>query len=160
MWIEAMMAVLLGQPVPVEPGREDVSPHAITMRRIEIDLRKPTDFESVYQVSNVDAFGGGQRMFIRVDGGLTAVFPRSVYSGARVGGVPQIPPDTVFWIGMPPVAFDALPPMPGETFLDLSAAAEPTVAPTASVTVNSLVMDEAYRQRRIAALLDQARQAR
>ncbi|MBX3375771.1 MAG: hypothetical protein KF678_02055 [Phycisphaeraceae bacterium] len=160
MWIEAVVAALVAQPVPVEPGKEDVNPHALTMRRIELDLRKPVDFDNLYQISKADAFGRGQRLFMRIDGGVTAVFPRSVYSGAVSGGVPEIPPGTVFWIGVPPVEVETLPPMPGDTFLHLSVANDPPVQPTSTVTVNSIVTDEAYRQRRVAALLERACRAR
>lgn len=160
MWIEAVVAALVSQPVPVEPGKEDADPHALTMRRIELDLRKPVDFENLYQVSKVDAFGRGQPMFMRIDGGITAVFPRSVYRDTASGGAPVIPPGTVFWIGAPPVEVDTLPPIPGDTFLHLSVANDPPVQPTSTVTVNSIVTDEAYRRRRVAALLERACRAR
>jgi len=81
---------------PVEQTVEDVDPLARSIRRIERGLRQPTGFESVYRLP------GDHDRFMRIDGGLYAVFPRSVYLNTRMGEVPLIPANTVFWIGPPP----------------------------------------------------------
>jgi len=80
---------------PVEQTFEDVSPLATGFRRIELGLRSPTGFEQVYRVP------GDDDHYMRIDGGLYAVFPRSVYANTRAGEVPLIPANTVFWIGQP-----------------------------------------------------------
>lgn len=79
---------------PIDAGVADVGPLAQSLRITPIDLRKPTRFDAVYPAQ------GDQLM--RIDGGLRAVFPRSVYRASPRGAVAMIPPGTVFYIGDPP----------------------------------------------------------
>lgn len=80
---------------PVEQRVADVDPLAASIRQIETGLRQPTGFEQVYRVP------GDDEHFMRIDGGLYAVFPRSVYTNRRFGELPLIPANTVFSIGPP-----------------------------------------------------------
>lgn len=80
---------------PIEQRIEDVDPLATGFRRIELGLRQPFGFEEVYRVP------GDDERFMRIDGGLYAVFPQSVYTNRRFGELPLIPANTVFWIGTP-----------------------------------------------------------
>jgi hypothetical protein len=154
MLVEAA-AAQVGQPVRVDPGHGDTSPNAISLKRMDLDLRQPSGFQHVYQISSIDAFGAKQTTFMRMDGAVTAVFPRSVYLPTAAGLLPDIPPGTVFHIGPLPE-----PPRAGtyvsSTFLDLSVKSEQevlTMPAPAIVGVGSLISDEAYRHRRIEALM-------
>jgi hypothetical protein len=80
---------------PVEQQVEDVDPLAHSMRRIERGLQQPFGFEQVYRVPSDD------ELYMRIDGGLYGVFPRSVYLNTKEGDMPLIPANTVFWIGTP-----------------------------------------------------------
>lgn len=148
------------QPLRVESGKEDASPLALTTRKLEVDQRHPFGFDGVYQLSRIDAFGRGQSMFMRVDGAVTAVFPRSVYNPTPEGMVSEIPPGTVFWIGPPPGLEEAPMQSLAETYLSLRQPDHPApfIAAPPVVAINSLITDEAYRQRRVAALLTLAAQ--
>jgi len=57
-----------------------------------LDMRQPLGFEGVFRLVRPD----GTEEFARIDGGLVAVFPRSVCVG---GGSAVTPPGTVFHIG-------------------------------------------------------------
>jgi hypothetical protein len=147
-----------GQPVPVriDPGHGDTSINAISLRKLDLDLRQPAGFQHVYQISTIDAFGAKQSTFMRIDGAVAAVFPRSVYLPAAGVLMPDIPPGTVFHIGGVP---NTTPPdrRQASTFLDLSAAAgpDPVDAPPV-VSMGSMFTDERYRQRRLDALMTYA----
>lgn len=80
---------------PVEQRVADVDPLGTSIRQIETGLRQPFGFEEVYRVPGDDEY------FMRIDGGLYAVFPRSVYTNRRFGELPLIPANTVFSIGPP-----------------------------------------------------------
>lgn len=81
-----------------DPGRSDIGPLGVEARRLtSIDLRQDWDFETLYQGHGVD----GQTWFARRNAGITAIFPRSVYTPTREGQVAIIPPDTTFVIGEP-----------------------------------------------------------
>lgn len=161
--LAALFLVQPHQPSRVQAGKEDASPLAITLQRMDVDLRVPTGFDGVYQISRADAFGRGQAMFMRVDGAVNAVFPRSVYSPSPMGTVIEVPPGTVFWIGPVPTAPAPLLRPVSDTFMDLSdsllmteegtdfAVARPGVS-----RVNSLISDESYRRRRIEVLMNRA----
>lgn len=88
----------------VEPGIADVGPLSVPGRVPPMDLRKPVDFEGVYTLGRVDAFGSDE-VFLRVSGGVTAVFPRSVYEKSAKGLKPRIPAGTTFYIGELPEEF-------------------------------------------------------
>lgn len=90
---------------PVEPGVADLGPLSLSQRVMPLDLRVSGGFEGVVRLEGGDRRGGsgrrGVRQFARIQGGIVAVFPRSVYE--RHGGmlVPVIPPGTVFHVGVP-----------------------------------------------------------
>jgi len=79
---------------PVDPTVEDTGPLSISLRELQVDLRGPVGFEHIYRVP-----GHEDDLYMRVDGGLLAVFPQSVYTDTRWGPVPIIPNNTVFYIG-------------------------------------------------------------
>lgn len=81
---------------PLDPGRGDVGPLSQSLRIRPVDLREPSRFDAVYRTA------GDQLM--RIDGGLTAVFPRSVYRASPGGAIALIPPGTIFHIGPVPAA--------------------------------------------------------
>ena len=153
----AASSVCSGQPpAKVDPGTSDVSPNAASLRRMEVDLRRPTGFDGVYQLSKVDAFGRGQNMFMRIDGGVTAIFPRSVYVPTAAGLVPQIPPGTVFQIGplpQPAAASGHISQNHMDTRLRVPEGTdEPPVIRDVPVS-RSLISNEVYRRRRLESLL-------
>jgi hypothetical protein len=78
----------------IEDGTSDVSPLDASTRIVPLDLRQSNDFTSIFEIK-----GGGESKFVRFAGGLAAVFPRSVYLPTRDGVLPDIPPDTTFYIG-------------------------------------------------------------
>ncbi len=99
----------------VEEVWGDAGPLNQSLRQMPVDMRQPTGFEFIYRVPGADG------LLTRIDGGMAAVFPRSVYSSTRGGGViPLIPPGTVFHVGglrdfvPPPASPWASRPGPGE----------------------------------------------
>ncbi len=98
---------------PIEQGVGDAGPLSAPGRVVPVDLRKPLGFERVYTLGRVDAFKDDE-VFLRVSGGITAVFPRSVYEKTPEGTRPLIPPGTTFYIGELPEEFrpaeEKLPP--------------------------------------------------
>ncbi len=150
------------QPQRIDAGSTDASSAAVSLKRMDIDLRRPSGFEGVYQFSRADIFGRGQTMFMRIDGGVTAMFPRSVYVPTALGMRPEVPPGTIFYIG-------ALPPSPrlppahiSPTFLNTAVStrfpSEPEPLPTVREVpiARSLISNEVYRRHRIEALLSAA----
>lgn len=152
---------LFAQPTRIDPGHADTSPTGISLLRLDIDQRIPTGFENVYQIQRPDAFGRGQTLFMRVDGAVMAIFPRSVYTPTPGGLVPEIPAGTVFQIGpIPAPIAPAAPRRLPSNYIDnaIHPEQEEAVAiawasqrPTSS---QSLITNEAYRRQRIAALLN------
>ncbi len=91
----------------VEAGVADVDPLTAGLRQLQLDLRMPTGFEDVYRVP------GRDDLFMRVDGGLYAIFPRSRYDQGRLGPIPVVPDNTIFHIGRPDAtALAGLLPVP------------------------------------------------
>lgn len=90
----------------LDPAVEDLGPLSESLRLLDTGLGLPGSFE------NVQAVPGYDDMYMRVAGGLYAVFPRSLYVSTRFGDAPIIPNDTVFYIGPPPSLSDAVPPRP------------------------------------------------
>lgn len=83
----------------VDEGVEDQGPLSRSTRQFDIDLRQPTDFESLYQLPRQPGspYSG---WYARASGGLVAVYPRSVYQASgRPGRADPIPPGTVFLVG-------------------------------------------------------------
>ncbi|MEM7227353.1 MAG: hypothetical protein AAF432_00915 [Planctomycetota bacterium] len=80
---------------PIEQGIGDVGPGATSLRLLETGLQLPSGFSDVYE-SPID----GQ--FMRVDGALHAVFPRSRYVETGRGQlIATVPDGTVYYIGRP-----------------------------------------------------------
>jgi hypothetical protein len=78
---------------------DDADPLSRSQRFAPVDLRMPTGFEGVYRFKRTTPFGQSQTMTARMDGGLIAVFPNSVYVPARGGLIPAVPAGTVYVIG-------------------------------------------------------------
>jgi len=138
------------QPLPpwqpgkrVEAGVGDVGARAVGRIEPRLDLRLPTGFDGVYQLNKTDIFGTGspgepsQSVYMRMDGGLMAVFPRSVYRDAGPAGggglIPQIPAGTIFYIGKLPAglvgAGKAAPFSPAGPAPDASQRGDSSAAP-------------------------------
>ena len=79
----------------VEEKVGDLGPLSRSLRVLGADLRQPANFDRVYRISGTDD------RFIRINGGLYAVFERSLYVPSEDGLVPLIPGGTVFYIGRP-----------------------------------------------------------
>ncbi|MHC4414220.1 MAG: hypothetical protein ACYS0G_02930 [Planctomycetota bacterium] len=101
---------------PIDQAVADLNTLSESLRQLELGLYQPAGFGRVYRVP------GRDDRFMRVDGGLFAVFPQSAYARDRSGLRPVIPCDTVFYIGPP--TLEAARPLdaPRET----GAAAVPT----------------------------------
>jgi hypothetical protein len=96
--------LLPGGSEPVEQSIGDVSPLAVSMRRIEPGLSTGANFDQVFR------YGDG---FLRVQGGLYAVFDNSIYlrDQKRKGGMNAVvPPGTMYYIGAPPDPGPRQPP--------------------------------------------------
>ncbi|MBT8485082.1 MAG: hypothetical protein HKO59_03230 [Phycisphaerales bacterium] len=77
----------------LEAGVADVDPLARGLRLLQRDLQTPSGFDRVFRVPTRDD------LLMRVNGGLYAVFPQSVYAQTRVGPIPVVPDNTIFYIG-------------------------------------------------------------
>lgn len=116
---------------PVDQGLADVGPLGLSLRRLQLDFRRPTGFDRVFQFSGPVA-GAAQTpassntgSLARVSGALTAVFPRSTYVTSREGQTfAAIPAGTRFLIGDPGRTLATETPAP----------ASPSPAPTAANT--------------------------
>lgn len=86
-----------GGPERVDAGTGDVGPLSESLRVLPLDLRVSDGFENVYRVTGPD----GQERFMRREGALTAVFPRSDYVMTEFGPYAVIPAGTWFMIGEP-----------------------------------------------------------
>jgi len=110
----ACAAACLAQPPgarPVEEGIGDVGPLSTGSRVLPRDLLRPHGFERVYELTRTDQVGRTEQTLIRMDGAVTAVFPRSVYRAIRPGVLAaEFPPGTIFHIGRLPPELD--PPAP------------------------------------------------
>lgn len=162
----------------IEPGVGDVGADVLSRRDLRTELRHPVGFDTVYRLNRTDAFGRQDDVFVRIGGGVTAVFPRSTYRPTGRGAQAEIPPGTVFHLGRLPEPLaqpGSRPPSPNRVSLaapvgliDLgvptpgapgteqpSSAAQP--APEGEVRVApSMFEDEDFRRRRIDALLGKA----
>ena len=170
--LAALTAPAAGQALePIDQTIEDITLLAGSLREIEPGLGHPNDFRQVYR------FQDDQLM--RVQGGLYAVFPQSVYTQNEDGQVlPVIPPNTTFYIGAP--ASSSSPPGPVfESRLDLrlasgliDGAATSNAVPrlqTRSLSLTaasppppgsrSIVFDASYRAQRVRSLMRYAARA-
>jgi hypothetical protein len=155
---------------PVDQAIEDVSVLSTSLRRVEPGLQQPNDFSRVYR------FPGSRDRFMRVQGGLYAVFPESVYGPTREGQLEAlVPHDTMFHIGPPTLLSSEPPPaaprpealVRGRIDLKIGPQREPARPPggfearstgraSSRITLPAIVSDEAYRQRRVRSLLRRA----
>lgn len=98
---------------PVEQGIGDVSPLSANLRSLPTDLRMPIRFDRVYRLSDIAAaqpawrgpgrsFGSQPEGFVRFNAGVSAVFPYSAYTPSRDGFIAEVPPGTVFHLGLKP----------------------------------------------------------
>jgi hypothetical protein len=90
----------------VDQGLADRGPLSTSQRAMPVDLRVGTNFDKVYELEGQPKlFGGGSDTtdyYMRMNGALTAVFPRSSYTRAGNGlERVDIPAGTVFSIGGP-----------------------------------------------------------
>jgi len=147
---------------PVDEGVADLDPLATSTRVPPGDQRVPTGFLSLYRVPERDD------LLMRVNGGLYAVFPRSLYAQSRFGPVPTIPNDTVFHIGPTTVEALAEPaPDPGrgrriERRIDRTFRPDRERTPRRRDTADpgsTIVNDARYRARRVRALMQRAARA-
>lgn len=143
----------------IDQAVSDLDPLASSLRLVRPDPRVPTGFSRVYE-----APGRANQLF-RINGGIIAAFPRSVYAGTRAGATAVIPPGTIFYIGGLP-AFDAAPPalasslsrpmsslMIGHQLEDSALTAPAHREMTRTGARITMWSDERYRRRRVAALL-------
>lgn len=84
---------------PVEPGTDDASPLSANLRNMNLSLASPSGFDQVYHVP------GRDDLYMRVQGGVYAVFPRGLYGQSRGSTVAMVPANTVFFVGMPDAAW-------------------------------------------------------
>lgn len=85
----------------VDQLHADTDPLRMSLRELSVDLRTSDDFSSVYLIPGRSPHGADDR-FARRSGGITAVFPRSIYAASGAGVIPVIPPGTVFYLdGVP-----------------------------------------------------------
>jgi hypothetical protein len=151
----------VAQPVQIDPGHTDVSPNAISLRHLSVDLRVPAGFDHVYQFSTMDAFGHSQTMFMRKDGDVTAIFPRSIYISGPGGLIPEIPPGTVFHIGYRPAPIQLRHATHlASNYIDTAIHPEQEAqeqgrwASLPPRSTQSMITDEFFRRRRVAELLN------
>ncbi len=89
---------------PVEQMIDDISELGFSLRQVERDLRQPSDFGKVYRLP------GRDDEFMRIQGAVFAVFPRSVYAYNKKSKKiwPVIAFGTEFYIGPPPDVVEAM----------------------------------------------------
>jgi hypothetical protein len=172
------VSVCPGQDAGVNPeelqavdGRvADVSVLSTSLRVNSTGLGHPAGFDQVYRVP------GSKKMFMRGNGALFAFFDQSVYSVVRGYSIAEVPPSTVFYIGMPNPSLatsdSQSPPVVASVEDDLSEgvvrAGFGVVAPAGPETGNRIVFsdteiaeenlprfvsDREYRARRLAEIL-------
>jgi hypothetical protein len=146
---------------PVEQGVADVDPLSTSLRSLQVDLRIPAGFETVYHGAREDRFGQRSGFFARISGGITAVFPLSRYSIVPGGIEPEVPAGTVYYLGDPPQTWMPEQREPAGNRLDFSTPAP--VAPAspihAAVGEISVWIDAGYREHRVRTLLRRAARA-
>ena len=176
LWITATLLTSLAlQPEArvIEEGVDDVSPLARSSRIAPLDIRMPSDFEKVYEITTPD----GKKVFARIDNGIAAIFTRSDYTRS---GDALIPPNTVFHFGTseilsshsapiitPANASNRLdtrvpqgraqtPPRSAPQTAGAHQSTEAASAPQAIPGPPSIITNEIYRRFRIAQLLQSA----
>lgn len=113
--------------IPVTPNTQDASSASTSLSSEPLDLRQPMRFERVFALGREPGnlrggtllnFGGSRvaassvlldtshtQWFARVDGGILALFPRSIYTETSQGSLAEVPAGTIFAIGHPPAHF-------------------------------------------------------
>ena len=124
----------------VDAGREDTGDLATSFRRLPLDLRLPTGFDRVYRVH------GRDDLYMRANGALYAVFPKSEYRTTRRGEQPVTPTDVVYRIGLAPDGPLVAPPAPNAARIDRRIDARIAAAPATAT--------DAARERRAEASAD------
>lgn len=91
------------QLTPVEQRVGDVSMLGTSQRVQPVDLRLPLGFDTVFRVRGAQNVGAANEggYFARKHAGITAVFSQSVYVNTPWGVYPEVPPGTVFLLGVP-----------------------------------------------------------
>lgn len=163
----------------VAPGFEDVSPIALSQRFEPVDNRATLFAEDVYEGERPGRFGSSERIYMRMYGGIVAVFPRGSYVNTPQGAAAAIPPGTVFHLGEPEdVLGESAAPAamrPGQVNLrenlattdGRSTGQPPRQQPAPGARTQqtepaeppSIFSSEPYRQRRMAALIADAARA-
>jgi hypothetical protein len=149
----ALVTAALGQPEtvtvggvkwrPTEPIIGDNGPLSVSQRALPVDMRVGSGFDRLYKMdAKLKLFGGQAESdyYMRMSGGVTAVFPRSSYVQTREGLAAEIPAGTVFSLGgninqlvsgqpvsgQPATQPAGQPPArPGSGFIDRSARPQP-----------------------------------
>lgn len=94
--------------LPIEQAASDTDPLRTGLRRPNVDLRAVTSFERVFQMElDPKVFGhtaaqtgpNGGAMYARMNGAVTAIFPRGQYVATQAGEAPVVPAGTVYVIG-------------------------------------------------------------
>jgi hypothetical protein len=154
----------------VDPGTSDADPLRMSLREMQFDLRRPSGFDTVYRLDAAPGYSPRGTMFMRMDGGITAVFPHSVYQPTRTGLVAEIPAGTVFHIGGLPQELQpqerVMARLPGFVDLSLDARAPaggrsplPGDAAPTPPEIRSMWNDDDYRRHRVATLLSRSGEA-
>ncbi len=86
----------------VKPGTGDVSPLDAKLDVRDNDLRIPNNFGGVYQIP-ADAPTQYAGWFVRISGGVWAVFPQSTYRRTKKGVTETVPPGTQYFVGGIPI---------------------------------------------------------
>lgn len=86
----------------VKPGTGDVSPLDAKLDVRDNDLRIPNNFGGVYQIP-ADAPTPYAGWFVRISGGVWAVFPQSTYRRTKKGVTETVPPGTKYFVGGVPI---------------------------------------------------------
>lgn len=79
----------------IDPGTADSDPLSVDARHLFAQPRLEQGYQTLFAAP-------GYNRFARRDGGVTALFPRSVYIEGPFGPLAAIPPDTLFVVGDPP----------------------------------------------------------
>lgn len=138
---------------PVTEGTLDQTPLARDLSVHSRDLRKPTGFESVYEVAQSN---GRRPKFARIHGALMAEFPRSEYVATEYGQLPVIPAGTRYKFVRSPMPVDEGAAAASRRPTSLAADGQ-TRAPEPSVvsgeSTDSMWQSEQVRRSRVAFLL-------
>lgn len=182
-WFASLgLAILLARPgfaqsppEAIEPNVGDTGPLSLSLRKLSVDLKRPSNFERLFQVP------GDGDSYMRSNGALHAVFPRSVYGRFRTrrGRTTRavVPDGTVFYIGDPPTherperppaeveqrnspighkvsegPISLAVPVPAEGYVKL----HPTRRRVMPSLPSTICTDETYRTSRLHALMRQA----